>query len=116
MVPEIRPVLFCAWTTLLPSRSRLTTATLRWGRQWPPAPAPNVPPPPGPITTLRASSYQLEASTDGHNWRVLKTVNRTSGTLDILHFSAVSARLLRVQITASSNSSPPMLEELTATG
>ncbi len=95
---------------------RLTTATLRWGRQWPPAPAPNVPPPPGPVTTLRASSYQLEASTDGHNWRVLKTVNRTSGTLDVLHFSAVSARLLRVQITASSNSSPPMLEELTATG
>jgi trehalose/maltose hydrolase-like predicted phosphorylase len=94
----------------------LRTASVRWGREWPPAPAPNVPPPPGPVKTLRASSYQLLVSRDGHSWRVLKTVTRTSGTLDVLHFPATRARFVRVQITASSSSTPPMLEELTATG
>ncbi len=95
---------------------RLRTVTLLWGRQWPPAPAPNVHPPAGPVTTLRPTSYQLLVSADGHTWHVIRTVNRTSGTLDVLRFAATRARFVRVDITAASGSMVPMLEELTATG
>ncbi len=92
----------------------LSSATLRWGRQWPPAPAPNVPPPPGPVTVLRASSYTLQVSSDGSTWQTVAIVNgRTTGTLDVLHFAATHARFVRVQITAGTGTSAPMLDELT---
>ncbi len=95
----------------------LRTVTLRWGQQWPPAPAPNVPPPPGPVTTLRASSYRLFVSDDGVSWKAVATVtDRTIGTLDVLHFPAVRARFVRLEISAATGTQPPMLEELTATG
>jgi len=34
----------------------ISKVTVGWGRQWPPAPAPDVPLPPGPVQTLRAAS------------------------------------------------------------
>ena len=95
----------------------IRTATLRWGQQWPPAPGPNVPPPPGPVQTLRASSYSLQISQNGTSWRTIAAVTgRTSGTIDVIHFLPVSARFIRVQITAATGTQPPMLDEITVTG
>ncbi|HEY8765573.1 MAG TPA: discoidin domain-containing protein, partial [Solirubrobacteraceae bacterium] len=104
-------------TVSVPGGGRvIRSATLLWGQQWPPAPAPNVPPPPGPVKTLRASSYTLQASTNGQNWRTLASVSgRTAGTRDVLHFSAVRARFVRVVVTGSNGTDQPMLEELRAT-
>jgi trehalose/maltose hydrolase-like predicted phosphorylase len=93
---------------------RLRTASLRWGELWPPAPAPNVPPPSVPAATLRASTYAIQVSTDGHGWRTVAEVSgRTTGTVDALRFAAVRARFVRVQLTASAAPQAPMLDELT---
>ncbi len=92
---------------------RVGTATLIWGRMWPPAPGPNVPPPPGPVTVLRASDYALQVSNNGHVWRTVATVTgRTTGTTDVLHFKSVHARFVRLRITTSTAGTPPQLEEL----
>ncbi|MDQ6819122.1 MAG: discoidin domain-containing protein [Actinomycetota bacterium] len=105
-------------TVALPAGLRtLRHAMVRWGQQWPPAPGPNIPPPPGPVITLRASSYMLLVSTDGLTWRRVATVSgRGSGTVDTLRFKPVRARFVRVDITAATGSSPPMLQELNVTG
>jgi trehalose/maltose hydrolase-like predicted phosphorylase len=103
---------------LAASRSRkVRIVTVLWGREWPGPPAPNVHPPAGPVKTLRPDSYQLLVSTDGHSWRVVRTVNRTTGTLDVIHLGrhGVRARFLRIAITSASGSSKPMLQELIAT-
>jgi hypothetical protein len=90
----------------------VSRATLDWGRQWPGPPGPNVPPPPGPVKTLRASSYDLVVSADGRTWTVVASVaGRTSGTRDVLTFKPVRARYVGIRITAASG--PPILEELT---
>jgi trehalose/maltose hydrolase-like predicted phosphorylase len=96
--------------------TRVQTATIQWGQQWPPAPGPNIPPPPGPVTTLRASSYTLQVSTDGQSWRTVATVSgRKTGTTDVLHFAPVSARFVRISIRSSTGGHPPLLEELSVT-
>lgn len=89
-------------------------ATLLWGRQWPPAPAPNVPPPSTPVHTLRPVAYQLLVSSDGHTWRPVARVRTTSSrTRDALTFRPVRARYLALRITRTSSSVPnPMLDEL----
>jgi trehalose/maltose hydrolase-like predicted phosphorylase len=95
----------------------ISKATIRWGQQWPPAPGPNIPPPPGPVTTLRASTYALQVSDDGQAWRTIATLTgRTAGTVDVLRFPSTSARFVRLQITAGTGAQPPMLQELTVTG
>jgi trehalose/maltose hydrolase-like predicted phosphorylase len=95
----------------------MRTATLRWGQQWPPAPALNAPPPPRPVITLRASSYAVLLSTNGHTWHKVKSVNgHATGTTDELHFAPIRARFIRLQITSSTNGHPPMLNELTISG
>ena len=68
------------------------------------------------MTILRATSYAIQASTDGHNWRTVATVTgRTDGTVDTVTFTSTRARFIRAQLTASNSSSDqPMLEELTA--
>jgi trehalose/maltose hydrolase-like predicted phosphorylase len=92
------------------------SATLEWGRQWPTPPALGVPPPPGPVTTLRASSYTLVVSTDDRTWHTVATVSdRTVGTTDVLHFTAVRARYIGVRIASSPGMRPPLLDELTVT-
>jgi trehalose/maltose hydrolase-like predicted phosphorylase len=93
---------------------RIHQATVQWGRQWPAAPGPNVPPPAGPVTTLRPGSYRLLTSSDGRNWRVVATVSNATRSTDRLRFSARRARYLRVLITSASTSEPPMLDELAA--
>ena len=93
------------------------TAVLRWGQQWPAAPGPNVPPPAGPVSTLRASSYTLQVSQNGVGWHTVAAVTgRTSGVVDVIHFVPSSARFVRLQITAATGTSPPVLDELTVTG
>jgi trehalose/maltose hydrolase-like predicted phosphorylase len=95
----------------------MRTATLRWGQQWPPVAALNVPPPQGPVSTLRASSYTVLVSTNGHTWHKVASVNgHANSTTDVLHFARVRARFVRVQITASTGGHPPMLDELTVSG
>jgi len=92
----------------------MSTATLRWGQIWPSAPAPSLPPAPGPVVTLRASTYSLAVSDNGHTWRTVATVTgRTTGTTDVLHFSATRAGYIAVHITASADMQQPMLDELT---
>jgi hypothetical protein len=95
---------------------QVRTATIRWGQQWPPAPAPNTPPPAGPVTTLRASSYTLQVSQDGVSWQTVGAVSgRTTGVTDVIHFVPSTARFVRLQITAAPGTQPPMLAELTVT-
>ncbi len=96
--------------------AQIRTVTLRWGRMWPPAPAPNVPPPPGPVTVLRPASYSVLVSTNGHTWRRVAFVSgRRGAILDTLHLKAVNARFVRIRVIASSTKTLPMLEELTVT-
>ncbi len=94
----------------------ISKAVVQWGQQWPPAPGPNIPPPPGPVTTLRASDYTVQVSTDGSSWKTVATVSGVEDrTSDVLHFPAVRARFVRINITASTADTPPLLEELTVT-
>jgi len=95
----------------------IRSAALDWGRAYPPPPAPNVHPPPGPVKTLRASSYDLLVSTDGTHWTTAARVRgKTSGTQDLLTFPPVRARYIRIQIAAATYDTPPMLEEITVPG
>jgi Glycosyl hydrolase family 65, C-terminal domain len=94
----------------------IKTVTLRWGRQWPPAPASNVPPPPGPVVVLRPASYSLLVSNDGQTWRQVAAVSGRAGhVLDTLKVSGVRARFVRVALTATSPTSLPLPQELTVT-
>jgi len=93
------------------------TVTLRWERQWPAAPAPNVPPPPGPVTVLRPASYSVLVSRNGRSWRRVAVISGRDGqVLDTLHLHGVKARFVRIRVTAASATSLPQLDELTATG
>jgi hypothetical protein len=66
------------------------------------------------VKTLRATSYDLLVSTDGTNWTTAAQVRgTTTGTQDVLTFRPVRAAYVRIQITAASYDTPPMLEELT---
>jgi trehalose/maltose hydrolase-like predicted phosphorylase len=92
----------------------ISHATLDWGQQWPGPPGPNLHPPSGPVLTLRASSYDLVVSANGRDWTVVASVTgRTSGTHDALSFPPVRARYVGIRITAATNNTPPILEELT---
>ncbi|MGB6163722.1 MAG: glycosyl hydrolase family 65 protein [Pseudonocardiaceae bacterium] len=96
------------------SMMTITRVTVDWGQQWPPAPAPNVALPPGPVQILRATDYDLVVSRDGRNWTVLTQVRgRTSGTRDDLRFAPVRARFVGLRITAATNQTPPILTNLT---
>ncbi len=93
------------------------TVTLRWGRQWPTAPAPNVPPPPGPVIVLRPASYSVLVSSNGHRWRRVAVISGHAGrVLDTLHLHGVKARFVRIRVTAAGATKLPMLDELAATG
>jgi trehalose/maltose hydrolase-like predicted phosphorylase len=92
---------------------RVHRAVLLWGRQWPEAPAPNVPPPPRPVLLLRATSYDLLTSRDGHTWAPVAHVRgRRSGRSDTLTFPATRARYLKVRILSSTHHTPAKLQEL----
>jgi trehalose/maltose hydrolase-like predicted phosphorylase len=93
----------------------VSTLTLQWGQQWPQPSNPNQSPPAGPVTILRATSYVVATSVDGHTWHtVAQVTGRESGTTDVLRFAPVEARYLSVDITASSGGLTPQLDELTA--
>ncbi len=96
---------------------QVSRAVVRWGREWPPAPGPNIPPPPGPVKTLRASSYKLQVSSGGSTWQTVASVSgQQTGTRDVLQFKPVSAKFVRIKITASTNGTPPLLQEVKVTG
>ncbi len=98
-------------------QQQVSRAVVQWGREWPPAPGPNIPPPPGPVTTLRASSYKLQVSSDGSTWHTVASVSgQQTGTKDVLQFKPVSATFVRIEITASTNGTPPLLQEVKVTG
>jgi trehalose/maltose hydrolase-like predicted phosphorylase len=91
----------------------VSTVTLRWGRQWPAAPL-TAPPPPGPITTERASDYTVAVSSDGVHWHTVAAVkDRTTGTVDVLHFAATRGRFISLDITGAPAGTMPELDELT---
>jgi trehalose/maltose hydrolase-like predicted phosphorylase len=92
-------------------------AVVVWGREWPPSPGPNIPPPPGPVKTLRASSYRLQVSVNGRHWKTVASVNGVQSRVrDVLRFHKVSARYVRILISSETNQTPPQLDELTVTG
>jgi trehalose/maltose hydrolase-like predicted phosphorylase len=102
-------------TVQLASSRTVGKLVLRWGRQWLPAPAPNVPPPPGPIYTLRAVDYDVLGSADGSHWTTLATVRgQHDGTMDTLRFPAAQVRWLRLQVLSGNHALPPQLEEISA--
>jgi trehalose/maltose hydrolase-like predicted phosphorylase len=114
-------------TVPLHGARRIDRATVRWGQSWPGAPEPNVPPPPGPVVTRRATDYVLLGSRDGKHWKRLATVEgRTEGTVDELRFRPTAVRFLRLEVTAATEGlpgkeepakeEPPLLEELSASG
>jgi trehalose/maltose hydrolase-like predicted phosphorylase len=88
--------------------------TLQWGQQWPGPSSSTQPPAAGPVITLRATSYVVAASLDGHTWHTVAQVDgRTAGTTDVLRFAPVRARYISVRITASTDTGAPKLDELT---
>jgi trehalose/maltose hydrolase-like predicted phosphorylase len=92
----------------------VSNVTLQWGQQWPAAALPDQPAPAGPVTTLRATNYEVDASLDGRAWHTIaKVEQRTSGTTDVLRFAPVKARYISVRITASAGVEPPIVDELT---
>ena len=100
-------------TVHLTSTRTVGHATVVWGRTWPPAPGPNIPPPPAPVTTHRASDYSLYVSTDGTHWRrVARVTDISSRTTDQLSFPASAARYVQLRIAGGKD---PMLGELTVT-
>jgi Glycosyl hydrolase family 65, N-terminal domain/NedA-like, galactose-binding domain len=106
-----------SFTVPLRHEAAVSSATVLWGREWPPQPAPNVHPPPGPVKALRASSYDLVVSVNGHDWTVAASVQgRTTGTRDVLTFAPVRARYVGLRISDATNGTPPILEELTVPG
>jgi trehalose/maltose hydrolase-like predicted phosphorylase len=108
---------------------RISHATVRWGHLWPLVTAPNVPPAPGPVKTVRASDYKVQVSTNDQTWRTVAQVSGvTQRAVDHLRFRSVHARWVRLVLTKSSqppippttqdqNPPPttPMLEELSVT-
>ncbi len=106
-------VLPAALTVRLPVPRTLRTATLTWGRQWPPAPAPNVPPPPGPVRTLRPTSYDVQTSLDGVHWTTAAHVSASTGTVDTVRLAGVLARQVRVVLDTAAAGVLPELDELT---
>ncbi|HTX09884.1 MAG TPA: glycosyl hydrolase family 65 protein [Solirubrobacteraceae bacterium] len=101
---------------LRPLAGPIGTITLRWGRQWPAVPGPNIPPPPGPVVVLRPASYSVQVSGNGHGWRTVALVHGRPGVLDTVHLKhGVKARFVRIRVTAASSTKLPMLEELTVT-
>jgi hypothetical protein len=99
-----------------PLAGKIRTITVRWGQMWPAAPAPNVPPPPKPVTVLRPASYTVQISTNGRKWRTVARIRGHAGrVLDTVHLRSISARYVRIRVTAASATQLPMLQELTAT-
>jgi trehalose/maltose hydrolase-like predicted phosphorylase len=103
--------------------------TVVWGRLWPGVKQPNVPPAPGPVKTLRASSYTIQVSQNGHTWQtVARVTGVTKRVTDTFRFGRLHARFIRLRLTKRSqrpikptknNKNPPpttpMLMELTVT-
>jgi F5/8 type C domain/Glycosyl hydrolase family 65, C-terminal domain len=106
---------------------RISRVTVVWGRLWPGVKKANVPPAPGPVKTLRASSYTVQASLNGKNWRTVASVTGvTTRITDVLRLSPVRARYIRLRLTkgglkpikkTKTNKNPPpttpMVMELT---
>jgi trehalose/maltose hydrolase-like predicted phosphorylase len=92
------------------------TITVQWGRMWPGAPAPNVPPPPRPVTVLRPSLYVVQVSSNGRHWRTVAVIRHRRGDVDRLRVNAARARFLRLRVTAPSATKLPLLDELMVRG
>jgi trehalose/maltose hydrolase-like predicted phosphorylase len=102
---------------LAPLAGPIRTISLRWGRQWPPVPGPNIPPPPGPVVVLRPLRYSVQVSTNGRTWRTVARIGRRRGALDTVRLpGGVKARFVRIKVTAAGAKKLPMLDELTVTG
>jgi hypothetical protein len=106
-----------------PHQRTINRAVIAWGHMWPAAPKPNVHPAPRPVITMRATSYVLQASTDGHFWDTVATVHEVHGRgTDVLRFPAVRAEFVRLRMTKGirtfvvakeKEKLAPMLQELT---
>jgi trehalose/maltose hydrolase-like predicted phosphorylase len=107
-------------TVPLKSPRRIDSVTLRWGLVRPGPPGPNVPPPPHPVRTRRATDYVVLGSRDGSHWHRLASVSHhATGTSDTLHFPPAKVRYLRLKITAATkglegSEEPPLLQEIKA--
>ena len=104
-------------TVPLSSTQRINQVVLRWGQRWAPPPASGQPPPAHPVVTLRASSYDVLASVDGHIWKTVARVRgRTTGRHDIIGLPTTTARYVKLRIYQGTYHSPPKLQELSVSG
>ncbi len=95
----------------------VSAATLQWGQEWPSAPTPTQPPPPGPVSTLRAISYSVAVSLDGRSWQTVGSVmGRMTGSTDVLHFRPARARYVAVHLIEATDQHAAILDELSVTG
>jgi trehalose/maltose hydrolase-like predicted phosphorylase len=100
-------------TVPLREPDRISTARLTWGHEWPPPPAPNVHPPPGPVITLRPTAYDLLVSADGTSWHTVAHVTVTGKRdKDTLNFPAQRAKYVAVRVISAADHRMPMLQEL----
>ena len=105
-------VLPAALTVPVHGSGAVDSATVVWGRQWPPVPKkPNTPPPPGPVIVRRPTRYALLVSANGRRWHQVALVRRTTGTTDVIQFPAVTTHFVR--IVAARTQALPLLQELT---
>lgn len=96
---------------------KIHSAEIVWGQKWPGPPALNVPPPLGPVETLRATAYTVSVSVDGRQWRPVAIVSGpTAGTTDTFHFASTAARLVRITMAGATPNGPPVLDELAVSG
>jgi hypothetical protein len=86
---------------------------VQWGRRWPRPLARNVPPAPGPVVTLRPTSYDLLVSVDGQSWRTAAQVSATAGLTDSISLPSVPAQFVRLRIAAAAPGVVPQLQEIT---
>jgi trehalose/maltose hydrolase-like predicted phosphorylase len=120
-------------TLIMPTqggRRTINRAVITWGHLWPAAQRPNVHPAPGPVRTLRATSYVLQVSYDDFFWRTVARIDHVGGRgTDVLRFPPRAVAYVRLKETAgtttirtktgakiTTETLAPMLQELSVSG
>ncbi len=109
-----------------PPARRISEITVRWGQMWPAVVTPNVHPKPGPVQTLRARRYIVQARSDGRWREVARVTSDSRRTVDVIRLRAIRASAVRIRLlsgtgvrtvktkTAPSTPVLPMVQELSA--
>ena len=97
-------------------RTDVSPAPLTWGHEWPPPPAPNVPPPPGTGDHVATDGVRRAGERGRHD-----VAHGGAGTHDVraatdsVTFAPQRAAFVAVRVESATTRTPPMLEELVVT-